>query len=194
MALTKRLRFEILKRDNHTCRYCGATAPDATLTVDHVIPSALGGTDQPTNLVTACRDCNAGKSSTDPHTKTVADVREVDLKFAQAMFRVTVDRSIDRERRNEYADDFLTAWNRWTWGHKGHKFPLPTNWRVSIQRFYDIGIDIDEIREMVEVTLTNERVDPDSSFRYFAGCAWRAVAEIQEAAKTYMASEAANGA
>ena len=58
MPLTKRIRFEILKRDNHTCRYCGASAPEATLTVDHVLPLALGGTDQPNNLVAACKDCN----------------------------------------------------------------------------------------------------------------------------------------
>ena len=29
MAVSKRLRYEILRRDNHTCRYCGASAPDA---------------------------------------------------------------------------------------------------------------------------------------------------------------------
>ncbi|AWN05089.1 HNH endonuclease [Gordonia phage Easley] len=38
MAVSKRLRYEILRRDNHTCRYCGATAPDVPLTVDHVVP------------------------------------------------------------------------------------------------------------------------------------------------------------
>lgn len=26
MSVSKRLRFEILRRDNHACRYCGATA------------------------------------------------------------------------------------------------------------------------------------------------------------------------
>jgi len=31
MAVSKRLRFEILRRDDHACRYCGATAPEAKL-------------------------------------------------------------------------------------------------------------------------------------------------------------------
>ncbi|MEJ7724319.1 MAG: hypothetical protein WKF64_08445 [Ilumatobacteraceae bacterium] len=35
--ISRRLRFEILRRDGHTCRYCGARAPDVPLTVDHVI-------------------------------------------------------------------------------------------------------------------------------------------------------------
>lgn len=64
MAVSKRLRYEVLRRDNHTCRYCGATAPDVPLRVDHVTPVALGGTDTPDNLVTACEPCNSGKSST----------------------------------------------------------------------------------------------------------------------------------
>lgn len=74
MAVSKRLRYEILRRDNHACRYCGATAPGAKLNVDHVIPQALGGSDKPTNLVTACTDCNAGKTSSMPNAEPVADV------------------------------------------------------------------------------------------------------------------------
>ncbi|MCZ4509941.1 HNH endonuclease [Streptomyces sp. ActVer] len=74
MAVSKRLRYEILRRDNHACRYCGATAPNVTLNVDHVIPKSLGGSDKPTNLVTSCADCNAGKTSSMPNAEPVADV------------------------------------------------------------------------------------------------------------------------
>lgn len=56
------LRFEILRRDNFTCKYCGRSSPDAVLQVDHVIPRARGGLTVASNLVTACRDCNLGKS------------------------------------------------------------------------------------------------------------------------------------
>lgn len=55
-------RFRILSRDQYTCRYCGRSAPDVVLEVDHVIPVAAGGKNDDTNLVTACRDCNVGKS------------------------------------------------------------------------------------------------------------------------------------
>ena len=40
MAVSKRLRYEVLRRDNHTCRYCGAQAPDVKLTVDNMAPYA----------------------------------------------------------------------------------------------------------------------------------------------------------
>ncbi|MGC7224589.1 HNH endonuclease, partial [Mycobacteroides abscessus subsp. massiliense] len=43
MAVTKRLRYEVLRRDNYSCRYCGRSAPEVKLTVDHVVPVALGG-------------------------------------------------------------------------------------------------------------------------------------------------------
>lgn len=60
----QRLRFAILKRDGFACHYCGRKPPEVELHVDHVIPVADGGTDDPANLVAACFDCNAGKSDT----------------------------------------------------------------------------------------------------------------------------------
>lgn len=61
-TLPNRLRFDILARDNFTCRYCGRSAPDVALNVDHVFPVAKGGTNDPDNLVTACFECNNGKA------------------------------------------------------------------------------------------------------------------------------------
>src|SRR5476649_2779049 len=62
-TLTKRVRFEILKRDNFACRYCGAKPPDVVLHCDHVHPVSRGGKNELENLVTSCRDCNAGKGA-----------------------------------------------------------------------------------------------------------------------------------
>lgn len=61
-ALSKRVRFEIFKRDGFRCRYCGTTPDQSVLHVDHVVAVANGGTDDPANLVTACASCNGGKS------------------------------------------------------------------------------------------------------------------------------------
>ena len=62
MTVSKALRFEVLRRDQFTCRYCGRTASEAKLHVDHVHPQTLGGKDTLDNLVTACEDCNIGKA------------------------------------------------------------------------------------------------------------------------------------
>lgn len=60
-AVSKGLRFEIFKRDGFKCLYCGVNPVEKALRVDHVKPVVDGGTNDPTNLVTSCFDCNAGK-------------------------------------------------------------------------------------------------------------------------------------
>ena len=62
-ALPKGMRFDILKRDNYTCTYCGRSAPEVTLEVDHIIPWTIVKKHEPQNLTTACKDCNLGKSA-----------------------------------------------------------------------------------------------------------------------------------
>lgn len=62
MGVSKRKRFEIFKRDKFTCQYCGRKSPAVVLECDHIQAVANGGTDEIENLVTACFDCNRGKS------------------------------------------------------------------------------------------------------------------------------------
>lgn len=61
-AVSKRTRFEVFKRDGFKCQYCGGAAPEVLLHVDHIQPVAKGGGRDLLNLITACVDCNAGKS------------------------------------------------------------------------------------------------------------------------------------
>lgn len=60
--LSKRVRFEVFKRDGFTCQYCGARPPAAVLEIDHIDAIANGGGNEEDNLVTACDHCNRGKS------------------------------------------------------------------------------------------------------------------------------------
>ena len=61
-AITKKVRFEVFKRDSFTCQYCGQAAPDVVLHIDHIEPVAKGGDNEILNLITSCAGCNAGKS------------------------------------------------------------------------------------------------------------------------------------
>lgn len=63
MAVTKKLRFEVFKRDGFQCAYCGKTPPEVSLEVDHVQPKSKEGKDDINNLVTACFNCNRCKSN-----------------------------------------------------------------------------------------------------------------------------------
>lgn len=61
-AIPDSIRFEVFKRDQFKCQYCGRCAPDAVLVVDHIDPVAKGGGNEIVNLITSCRECNSGKS------------------------------------------------------------------------------------------------------------------------------------
>ncbi|NET53326.1 MAG: HNH endonuclease [Merismopedia sp. SIO2A8] len=56
-------RREVLRRDAHTCQYCGSKKK---LTLDHVLPRSRGGTHTWDNVVTACDPCNSFKSDRTP--------------------------------------------------------------------------------------------------------------------------------
>lgn len=79
-AMSKRLRFEVFKRDGFTCQYCGAQAPDAVLHVDHINPVANGGDNDLLNLTTACADCNSGKGAKKLSDKTLVQKQRKQLQ------------------------------------------------------------------------------------------------------------------
>ena len=56
-------RREVLKRDRHTCQYCGS---QKQLTLDHVIPKSWGGQHSWDNVVAACSPCNTNKGARSP--------------------------------------------------------------------------------------------------------------------------------
>jgi hypothetical protein len=116
--ISRRLRFEILRRDGHTCRYCGGKAPDVALTVDHVIPVTLGGSDDPSNLVTACSDCNAGKASIPPDASVVADVAADALRWKQAIEQAQAGMHAERQVLNGILERFEAEWNTWTYSYE----------------------------------------------------------------------------
>lgn len=188
MTVSRRLRFEILRRDNHTCRYCGAQAPDVELTVDHVIPVALGGGDEPANLVTACEPCNSGKSSVPADAAIVEDVDATAFLFAQAMERAS------ERRREEIADlDAViehfdhAVWGDWNWGKtdehpEGTPLPRPAAWRDSIERFLANGLDANDLARLTQIAMES-KARTDRVWRYFCGCCWNEISRRQELAR-----------
>ncbi len=58
-----KLRFEIFKRDNFSCQYCGRNVKEdkIKLHIDHIYPKKKGGLFVSDNLTTSCEECNEGK-------------------------------------------------------------------------------------------------------------------------------------
>ena len=57
---------KLLKRDRHTCAYCGMVQDHRALTVDHIVPASRGGPLSWMNTVAACRACNSRKAARPP--------------------------------------------------------------------------------------------------------------------------------
>jgi 5-methylcytosine-specific restriction protein A len=59
----KRIRIQVLIRDNYTCQDCGDVVDGKDAHVDHVIPLAAGGTNELSNLKTRCIRCHSKKTA-----------------------------------------------------------------------------------------------------------------------------------
>ena len=57
----------LFARDHYRCQFCGRSAaelkPRESLTRDHLVPLSRGGTNDWTNVVTACSPCNTRKGN-----------------------------------------------------------------------------------------------------------------------------------
>lgn len=110
--MSKRLRFEVLKRDGFRCRYCGANAASSLLHVDHVIPVSGGGSSDPENLVTACSECNLGKSNIGLDESKVQPGSPTDdmLAHAEQMRAYLAAVKVLDDARNELIQFVIDRW------------------------------------------------------------------------------------
>lgn len=177
VAVSKRTRFEVLRRDNYTCRYCRST--DGTLTVDHVTPAALGGTDDPSNLVAACRDCNFGKASTALEAEQVADVTADAVRWSNAMAEAAALMEQKADERELYIGAFLA-----TWPNYKH---VSDQMLGTVGRFYDLGLPQSVMVDAAQVAGSAWGVNDRSA--YFAGICWKRVRAMQEIADRIIAGE-----
>ena len=82
-GITAKVRFEIFKRDKFICQYCGRSAPDVVLHIDHIQPIKEGGGNQFENLITSCVDCNLGKGARKLSDDNVLKKRKAQLDELQ---------------------------------------------------------------------------------------------------------------
>lgn len=174
MAVSKRTRFEVLRRDDHTCQYCGESAPTVTLHVDHVIPTTLGGSDKPDNLVAACKDCNLGKSSTSPagefvqglSAKADAYAEHLAIEAIKHVAAATKLRS-NYERFEAFYEAFSVAW-------ENSGFSIHIIGKASLFRWWLMGVPELFMLDIVD-DMGGRRGAPDEPFRYFASVIWGSI-------------------
>lgn len=94
-SISTRTRFEVFKRDQFKCTYCGVSAPNVVLHIDHIKPVSKGGTNALTNLITACASCNGGKSN-------------IELSDTTAISKQTLQAQELQERREQL--EMMAKW------------------------------------------------------------------------------------
>ena len=106
-TISKKLRFEVFKRDSFTCQYCGKSAPDVVLEVDHINPVSKGGDNDLLNLITSCRDCNRGKSDRELSDDSMVTKQQKELEELQEK-RNQIDMMLEwREELKSLDDDVV---------------------------------------------------------------------------------------
>lgn len=77
----RKLRYEISGAvqqkvwvaDDYKCMYCGKPMGQVQLTIDHFMPLEMGGKNDPSNYLSACRKCNKDKGGMDPRAWCAQD-------------------------------------------------------------------------------------------------------------------------
>jgi hypothetical protein len=197
-SLSKRTRFEVFKRDGFKCAYCGRTPPDVLLHVDHVEAVANGGSDDPTNLITACADCNLGKAavpltavaeSLERQAEEAQERAEQIRAYAEAMRAA-------RDAQDDTVGIFADAWFERFDPSSGLRWAWPPDRAPSIKRFVSM-LPFPEILDAIEITAaagTRKRdlavkvekmeggtfLSDANAFRYFCGVCWKKIRDREE--------------
>lgn len=171
-ALSKKVRFEVFKRDSFTCQYCAAKPPKVPLEVDHIVPVCKGGKNHIDNLITACFDCNRGKAGNELTSipKTILEKSE-GKKIALQQYK-EYQKILSAERLQMESDIdlveyvFSSVFIDWSFNQK---------FRLSVKKFInELGIDI--VIESME-TACNRIYKSDKALSYFCGICWTQIRE-----------------
>jgi len=175
MAISKKKRFDVLKRDSFTCQYCGAKTPDVLLEVDNIIPKSKKGSDSIDNLTTACFDCNRGKAANEleciPETlkskmEAIEAKRKQYLQYKRLLRR---QEKLIKDELNEIDEIYNSYFPDYVLSDKFKK--------ASVHKFIkELGIE--DVKDAMDRSCC--KLDSNKSIKYFCGICWNKIRERNE--------------
>jgi hypothetical protein len=169
VAISKKIRFEVFKRDGFRCAYCGKTPPEVVLEADHIDPKANCGCDSIDNLLTACFDCNRGKRNIplDKIPSTLSENIEVIREREEQIkeHRKLLD-SIERRKKKDIkaiADTFKEY------------FPndrLTDTFQKSSVKLFLSKLPIHEVVDAMNIACSRRSDSSLNAVKYFCGICW----------------------
>jgi hypothetical protein len=186
MSINPKLRFEIFKKHNFTCQYCGRKTPEIVLELDHIIPRSKGGTDNEDNLTTSCWECNRGKGASllttilkdeNIHDKTVMLLeREIQLReYNYVLQQIKEREQVELEKVESYFYSNLNYVSSGAFPENAVKKAL------KVLSYFDILEHIDSAVARIQ----NSQRELDCSYstavgRYLAGILWNQIRRCDE--------------
>lgn len=177
-AISKKLRFEVFKRDGFICQYCGAHPPTVILHVDHILAVAEGGKNNIDNLVTSCLSCNLGKGARSLQS-IPQSLQEKALDIAEKEAQVRGYHEIIESRVNRIEQE---SWrvadvfnpNNSTDGYSRANFQ-------SIKRFVE-QLGVHDVVDSAEIAMEKGLRTDKKTFAYFCGVCWKRIRKTQDGA------------
>lgn len=176
VPVSTRSRFEIFKRDQFTCQYCGQKPPNVVLHVDHIIAVSRGGDNDRSNLVTACEGCNMGKLAV-PLTSVP--------KSLEDQAREAQDRRMQVEAYAEMLQAERESLEQQCWDVAEVLHPGSSDgW--SRVKFTSVKMFVERIGYIQALDAAQISADRwgfgTRRFKYFCGICWRILREAEEGA------------
>ena len=170
-SISKKTRFELFKRDSFTCVYCGCTPPGVVLEIDHIDPVSKGGSNDISNLVTSCFDCNRGKSAT-PLSNVPASISDNLEKLKEKEFQIKEYRKfINAIKRRENRDINKVAL---IYSDHFEKYRLTEYFKKNTIGMFLKKLPLHEVEEAM-IKACGYVDDSDDSPKYFCGICWKKV-------------------
>lgn len=178
-TLSKKIRFDVFKRDSFQCQYCGNSPPSVILEIDHILPVSKGGDNQVENLVSSCFDCNRGKSN--------KNLDEIPSSMVQNVEDIKRRRTLLKEPESQ-----LSALSK-------HKAKIKRFAAMDIELIESIFIDyypdssftdksfnsilvqfhprldIHTLMDNMMIACARFNHDPEKTYKYFCGVCWNQI-------------------
>ena len=169
VAISKRTRFEVFKRDKFTCQYCGKHPPEVILEVDHITPVAEGGTNEEANLITSCRDCNRGKAAV-PLSVAPKSLAEKAAETIESEEQLAGYRSVMEARAQRIEDDAWEVADALLSSKRG----IRRDWLRSIKTFNE-RLPIHSVKDAADIALASGPRSETGRFLYFCKICWNRI-------------------
>lgn len=172
--LSKRVRFEIFKRDGFVCQYCGNHPPSVILHVDHIVPVVEGGSNEDTNLITSCADCNLGKAANSLNT-IPKSLKEKAASIQEAEAQIAGYAAVCSQARERIEADVWSVAEVLT---PGAQEGYPKRRFQSIRMFVK-RLSVDDVLDAAEITDSKFWRSEEDKFRYFCGICWKKIRDSE---------------